>query len=52
MFGNGIGALRVIILNLDTNEDKVIWKLNGEAGNDWYQGQVTIASPDSFKVRH
>ena len=50
MFGNGIGALRVVIFNSRTKTDEVIWKLNGEAGNEWYQGQVPIASPDPFKV--
>lgn len=50
MFGNGIGSLRVIIFDVNTDEDKVIWQISGEAGNAWYQGQVPIASPSPFKV--
>ncbi|ROT72905.1 putative MAM domain-containing protein 2-like [Penaeus vannamei] len=50
MFGNGIGSLRVIIFDVNTDEDKVIWQISGEAGNAWYQGQVPIASPSPFKI--
>ncbi|KAG7168141.1 MAM and LDL-receptor class A domain-containing protein 1-like 2 [Homarus americanus] len=50
MFGNGIGTLRVIIYDVNTAKDKVIWQISGEAGNAWYQGQVPIASPSPFKV--
>ena len=50
MFGNGVGALRVLIHDEDANEDRVVWGLNGEAGNAWYQGQVPISSSTSFRV--
>ncbi|XP_063609951.1 MAM and LDL-receptor class A domain-containing protein 1-like [Penaeus indicus] len=50
MFGNGIGSLRVILFDVNTDEDKVIWQISGEAGNAWYQGQVPIASPTPFKI--
>ncbi|XP_042223309.1 MAM and LDL-receptor class A domain-containing protein 1-like isoform X2 [Homarus americanus] len=50
MFGNGIGTLRVIIYDVNTAKDKVIWQISGEAGNAWYQGQVPIASPSPFKI--
>lgn len=50
MFGNGIGSLRVIIYDVNSAEDKVIWMISGEAGNAWYQGQVPISSATTFKV--
>ncbi|CAL4111317.1 unnamed protein product, partial [Meganyctiphanes norvegica] len=50
MFGNGIGTLSVIIHDMNTQEDNVIWEISGEAGNAWYQGQVPIASGVPFKI--
>ncbi|XP_069156146.1 MAM and LDL-receptor class A domain-containing protein 1 isoform X2 [Procambarus clarkii] len=50
MFGNGIGTLRVIIYDVNTGKDIAIWKISGEAGNAWYQGQVPISSPAPFKI--
>ncbi|XP_069937459.1 MAM and LDL-receptor class A domain-containing protein 1-like, partial [Cherax quadricarinatus] len=50
MFGNGIGTLRVIIYDVNTGKDNVIWKISGEAGNAWYQGQVPISSSSPFKI--
>lgn len=50
MYGNGIGSLRVLIYDVNTAQDTVIWKISGEAGNAWYQGQVPISSSSPFKV--
>ncbi|XP_066937101.1 MAM and LDL-receptor class A domain-containing protein 1-like [Macrobrachium rosenbergii] len=50
MYGNGIGSLRVIIYDVNSKKDEVIWSITGEAGNAWYQGQVPIASPTPFKI--
>ena len=38
MFGNGVGALNVYVRGGQT--DKKIWGLTGDAGNNWYMGQV------------
>jgi len=50
MFGNGVGTLRVIMYDVDRDEDRTLWSLSGEAGNAWYQGQVPISSFSPFKV--
>lgn len=50
MYGNGVGSLSVLIYDVNSAEDRVIWTISGEAGNAWYQGQVPIASPTPFKV--
>ncbi|XP_045139382.1 MAM and LDL-receptor class A domain-containing protein 1-like isoform X3 [Portunus trituberculatus] len=50
MYGNGIGSLRVLIYDVNTAQDTVIWKISGEAGNAWYQGQVPISSSSPFKI--
>ncbi len=52
MYGNGIGTLRVLLHDTDSNEERVVWALAGEAGNAWYQGQVPISSFTPFKVRN
>lgn len=49
MYGNGIGALRVIIKPTQGDEE-IIWELKGEQGNNWYQGQVTITAVTDFQV--
>ncbi|KAL7643743.1 UNVERIFIED_CONTAM: hypothetical protein RMT77_005749 [Armadillidium vulgare] len=49
MFGNGIGALRVII-DPNTGDEETIWELRGEQGNNWYQGQVTITAISDFRI--
>ena len=50
MYGNGVGMLRVKIRYVGGEEeipDKIVWEMNGEAGNNWYLGQVPISSPSS-----
>lgn len=54
MYGNGIGTLRVRIRYSGGEEelpDKILWEMKGEAGNNWYLGQVPVSSPSqSFHV--
>lgn len=54
MYGNGIGILRVRIRYSGGEEeraDKILWEMKGEAGNNWYSGQVPVSSPaQSFHV--
>lgn len=49
MLGNGIGALRIILVPTQGDEE-TIWELKGEQGNNWYQGQVTISAITDFQV--
>ena len=32
-------------------QDRKIWGLTGDAGNNWYMGQAPIASTENFRVR-
>lgn len=50
MYGNGIGSLRVLIINTQDQNEETIWEISGEAGNLWYQGQVPISSSKAFKI--
>ena len=41
MFGSGVGELNVYIRPASgVQEPKKIWSLSGDAGNNWYMGQV------------
>ena len=31
-------------------QDRKIWGLTGDAGNNWYMGQAPIASTENFRV--
>ncbi|XP_070545339.1 MAM domain-containing glycosylphosphatidylinositol anchor protein 2-like [Ptychodera flava] len=44
MSGDNIGELRVSIRNMDTNDDTLLWKLNGPqtAGDAWKEGIVPL----------
>lgn len=51
MFGNGIGTLSIVLVDSQNNQnERELWSLSGEAGNAWYQAEVTIASPNPFRV--
>ncbi|CAG2108770.1 unnamed protein product [Medioppia subpectinata] len=53
MYGNGIGVLRVRLRYTGDEErpEKIVWEIKGEAGNNWYLGQVPVSSPaQSFHV--
>ncbi|CAG2170061.1 unnamed protein product [Oppiella nova] len=47
MYGNGIGTLRVRLRYTGDEErpEKILWEMKGEAGNNWYLGQVPVSSP-------
>ena len=49
MYGSGIGDLNVYMRV--GSDDKKIWGLSGDAGNNWYMAQAPIASTDSYKVK-
>ncbi|UYV80434.1 hypothetical protein LAZ67_19000180 [Cordylochernes scorpioides] len=48
MFGNGVGVLRVILREGET--EKVIWEISGDAGNNWYTAQVPVYSPTTYEL--
>lgn len=53
MYGNGIGTLRVLQVGGSPGSDpstEELWSLTGEAGNSWYQGQLSVASSSPFRV--
>ena len=49
MYGHGIGSLNVYVRG-GQPEDRKIWGLTGDAGNNWYMGQAPIASTENFRV--
>ena len=49
MYGNGIGSLNVYVRGANSGDNK-IWGLTGDAGNNWYMGQVPIAATENFRV--
>jgi hypothetical protein len=48
MYGSGIGSLNVYIRQ--GSDDRKVWGLSGDAGNNWYMAQAPIASASSFRV--
>jgi hypothetical protein len=51
MFGNGVGTLSILISDTRERQEHEIWSLSGEAGNSWYQAEVSVSSSNSFRVR-
>jgi len=49
MYGNGIGSLNVYVRGASSGDSK-IWGLTGDAGNNWYMGQVPIAATENFRI--
>ena len=49
MYGHGVGSLNVYVRGGQA-EDRKIWGLTGDAGNNWYMGQAPIASTENFRV--
>ena len=49
MYGNGVGSLNVNVRGASSGDSK-IWGLTGDAGNNWYMGQVPIAATENFRV--
>ncbi|XP_024085884.1 MAM and LDL-receptor class A domain-containing protein 1-like isoform X4 [Cimex lectularius] len=50
MFGNGVGSLSILISDTRERQDREIWSLSGEAGNAWYQAEVSVSSQNAFKI--
>lgn len=50
MYGNGIGTLTISISDTRGEENRDIWSLTGEAGNSWYQAEISVSSADAFKI--
>ncbi|XP_023218145.1 MAM and LDL-receptor class A domain-containing protein 1-like isoform X2 [Centruroides sculpturatus] len=50
MFGNGVGVLRVLQKVQGGEKDRVIWEINGEAGNNWYTAQVSVSSATPYQL--
>ena len=57
MYGNGVGILRVKYRSEERDEDKgdkeddrTLWEMSGEAGNNWYTAQLPIASSTAFHI--
>ena len=50
MFGNGIGTRSVLLSDTRERQDQEIWSLTGEAGNAWYQAEVSVSSSNNYKV--
>lgn len=53
MYGNGIGTLRVKLKPSEGGDDvqeKILWEMSGEAGNNWYLAQLPIASAAAFQI--
>ena len=65
MYGHGIGSLNVYVRGGQAKvflkfeifsqseillQDRKIWGLTGDAGNNWYMGQAPIASTENFRV--
>jgi hypothetical protein len=48
MYGTGIGSLNVYI-NV-SNTSSLLWTQNGNKGNQWFNGQLTIKSAKSFRI--
>ncbi|GLG93676.1 Uncharacterized protein GBIM_01019 [Gryllus bimaculatus] len=49
MYGNGVGMLGVL-LQESGGEPRYLWRLAGEAGNAWYQAEVPVSAPNSFRI--
>jgi len=57
MFGNGVGSLRVWLRPSEAggageegNTQRILWEMTGDAGNNWNQAQLPIASASSFQI--
>lgn len=63
MFGNGIGTLRVKVRSAEdgtpdtstgatpeevSKNDKILWEMSGESGNQWHQAQLSYASTTPY----
>ena len=50
LFGLDIGELKVKLKDVRTGNEKILWKVSGNRGNNWKQAYVTIKSARKYKV--
>ncbi|KAL7644743.1 UNVERIFIED_CONTAM: hypothetical protein RMT77_004556 [Armadillidium vulgare] len=50
MSGKGVGMLRVIIQDVETRRERVLWALAGNQGSKWIKAQLALSSNTPFKV--
>lgn len=48
--GRGVGSLRVIIQDVVTRNERVLWALKGNHGSQWIMAQLPLSSNTPFKV--
>ncbi|CAL4143775.1 unnamed protein product, partial [Meganyctiphanes norvegica] len=49
--GRGVGSLRVIIQDVVTRNERVLWALRGNHGSQWIMAQLPLSSNTPFKVK-
>ncbi|XP_045138693.1 MAM and LDL-receptor class A domain-containing protein 1-like [Portunus trituberculatus] len=50
MAGRGVGRLRVLLEDVVTRKQQIMWALQGHQGTRWVQGQLPLSSGTPFKV--
>ncbi|XP_050739083.1 MAM and LDL-receptor class A domain-containing protein 1-like, partial [Eriocheir sinensis] len=50
MAGRGVGRLQVLLEDVVTRKEKILWALRGHQGTRWVQGQLALSSSTPFKV--
>lgn len=50
MSGRGVGTLRVILQDVVTRNERVLWALAGSQGSQWLMAQLPLSSNTPFKV--
>lgn len=50
MAGRGVGRLRVMLEDVVTRKQKIMWALQGHQGTRWVQGQLPLSSGVPFKA--
>ncbi|XP_070565439.1 MAM and LDL-receptor class A domain-containing protein 1-like [Ptychodera flava] len=50
MRGSSIGDLRVFLKSATTGQSTVLWERNGEQGNDWLYGEISLGHQVNFII--
>ncbi|XP_066937100.1 MAM and LDL-receptor class A domain-containing protein 1-like [Macrobrachium rosenbergii] len=50
MSGKGVGILRVVLQDVVTRQERVLWALAGNQGSHWILAQLPLSSNSPFKV--
>ncbi|KAG0714862.1 MAM and LDL-receptor class A domain-containing protein 2 [Chionoecetes opilio] len=50
MAGRGVGHLQVLLEDVVTRQERILWALKGHQGTQWVQGQLSLSSSTPFKV--